>query len=120
MTTNGLQGLLLFYEELAEWLMPYRSLLRALGFMALGGMIESIWQGAGLHQLFYFIGVTWTFGLTVLCRLYASETSEPNWIRRSSDIIQSSMAFFTTAWYVILIIVSIAIIVKLSLVANGM
>ncbi len=105
--------MLIFFERAAQRLLPRRDTLRIVGFISLGGLLEALWVREGLHQLLYFIGITWSLGLTLLIPIYLSTDHRPSWIRRASEIVRSTMVFFTALWYVILIIISISIVIKL-------
>jgi hypothetical protein len=117
MSENTMDRLLRFYEKLARRLLSRQTLLRVIGFISLGGLLEALWVHQGLHQLFYFIGITWAFGLSLLIPIYLVDEEGNSWIRQSSEIVGQTMAFFTTLWYIILTIISVAIIIKLILVA---
>jgi len=109
-----MDGVLTFFEQMAMRVAPHRNILRVVGLVSLGGLIEALWLRAGLHQLFYFVLIAWTLGLTLLIPIYMPEHGRQSWARRASEIISNTMAFFTALWYVILIILTIAIVIKLA------
>lgn len=109
-----MEGLVIFFETMAQRIVPRRRSMMIVGLISVGGLLEALWLKAGLHQLFYFVLITWTLGLNLLIPIYLGEHGTQSWVRRASEIIRNSMAFFTATWYVILIMLTVGIVIKLA------